>query len=239
MSRTCLLLAAAAHLACTKPASPPVLASTSDAGARAVDPLVAVAERLRATCAAEFSRVAAERRVPGAERPDCALPEKARLIGTLAQARTSLAELPQAMQPACALLLDEVEAEVRRAAASSTPRPEAETVRLLAHFERVVLVGVVADALVPPRLNFGKDGRPSSFVRGGLKGVGYLYAVRDGAIGCASRASAVSSRDLDSFRAQGVDEAAAATLDLDWDVMRGFLDGLERAPRLALVPAAP
>ncbi|MEW6432315.1 MAG: hypothetical protein AB1730_12480 [Myxococcota bacterium] len=219
------------------PTPPPVVAV--DAGPRAPDPLAAVAEKLRTTCDAEFARVASENLVAGADAADCTLPEKANFMVTLARARLSLAELPAAMKPACAAVQEELDAEVKRAAASPTPRAESETKRMVEHFDRVVLVGVVADPgkLVQPRVNFGKDGKPSSFVRGGVEGTAYLYSLRDGKVVCASRVSSVSSLTVESLRAQGVDESTITDLDLDWDVAKGVADMLEKAPRLALVPA--
>lgn len=218
---------------------PPAVAPAVDAGPRAPDPLAAIAEKLRATCDAEFARVASENLVAGKDAADCTFPEKANFMVTLARARPSLAELPDAMKPACAAVQEELDAEVKRAAASPTPRAESETKRMVEHFERVVLVGVVADKgkLVQPRVNFGKDGKPSSFVRGGVEGTAYLYALRDGKIACASHVGSVSSLTVESLRAQGVDESTITNLDLDWDVAKGVADMLEKAPRLTLAPA--
>lgn len=224
----------------TTPSAPPPAAVklAVDAGPRAADPLAAVAEKLRTTCDAEFARLASERLVAGKDAADCTFPDKTKFFVTFARARTSLAELPEAMKSACASLQEELDAEVKRAAASPAPRADEETKRLIEHFDRVVLVGVVADKLVEPHLEFGKDDKPSSFVRGGIDGTGYLYSVRDGKIACASHASAVSSLDLDSLKAQGVDPSGVAALDLEWDVAKGFADALEKAPRLQLVPKA-
>lgn len=223
----------------TPSAPPPASVKLAvDAGPRAPDPLAAVAERLRTTCDAEFARLASEQLVAGKDAADCTFPDKTKFFVTFARARTSLAELPEAMKPACASLQEELDAEVKRAAAGPAPRPDEETKRLLEHFDRVVLVGVVADKLVSPHLAFGKDDKPSSFVRGGIDGTGYLYSVRDGKIACASHASAVSSLDLDSLKAQGVDPAGVPALDLEWDVAKGFSEALEKAPRLQLVPKA-
>lgn len=110
---------------------------------------------------------------------------------------------------------------------------------MVEHFERVVLVGIVADPgkLVQPRVNFGKDGKPSSFVRGGVEGTAYLYSLRDGKVVCASHVSSVSSLTVESLRAQGVDQGTVSNLDLDWDVAKGVAELLEKAPRLTLAPA--
>lgn len=211
----------------------------AEAERKSLEPrLQALADAVRAGCAADFKRMGAENLGAGPDAAaDCQLPKTPVWRLNISSTRSAPAELGEAMVRECEELQKELDLAVKRAGPGNPSSSRDSDARdAIARFEKTVLVGLVYERRVFPEVVKDASGTPKSFKPGLFDGTAYLFPVSAAKVTCASRVTAKSSEKVEYAKLEVLGAEGTAGLDVDDDLEANIGKALDGAARASLAP---